>query len=95
MGRLQAEEMQNWADFDTALRWHIRSNHFPPVPSEWIPVAKQCIEKARDIPTWDDGEYVDDDEANDVLNEMIENPVRGGQVQVRKVMKALHLWSFV
>jgi len=28
---------------DVALHWHLRSNHFPPVPLELIPVAKAAI----------------------------------------------------
>jgi len=49
MGRMQAESM---AEFDipleTAIRWQLRNNHFPPVPSEMIPVSIKAVELARE-----------------------------------------------
>lgn len=35
-------------DLDTMLRWHLMANHFPPLPVELIPVAKEAIERGRD-----------------------------------------------
>lgn len=32
--------------FDTALRTHLRHNHFPPIHEVFVPVAKEAIEKA-------------------------------------------------
>lgn len=32
---------------DAALEWHLRSNHFPPLPSELVPVARRVIDKAN------------------------------------------------
>lgn len=35
-----------------ALSWHLTSNHYPPLPSFFIPVAEQAIDLARDE-DWD------------------------------------------
>lgn len=43
MGSLQAQEMAEHADLDTALYWQLRSNHYPPVPSSMISVCKEVI----------------------------------------------------
>ena len=44
MGSLQASEMASMADLDTALLWHLRSNHYPPVPAIMIEPCKQAID---------------------------------------------------
>ena len=44
MGRLALEDMLNHADADTALDWHLRGNHFPPIHPDFHPSAKQAIE---------------------------------------------------
>jgi hypothetical protein len=43
MGLLSAMGMAEVADLDTALGWHLSSNHFPPVPSTMIDPCKQAI----------------------------------------------------
>jgi hypothetical protein len=43
MGNLQAQEFAELADLDTALNWHARSNHYPPLPTTLIPVWKKVI----------------------------------------------------
>ena len=48
MGSLQAQEMAELADLDTALTWHLRANHYPPVPYEMIAVCKEAIEACND-----------------------------------------------
>ena len=48
MGRLQAEEMASLADLDTALSWHLTSNHYPPIPLSMLPVCKSAIEAFND-----------------------------------------------
>lgn len=48
MGAVQAAEMAALADRETALRWHLQSNHYPPIPAEMIPVAIDAIEAAED-----------------------------------------------
>jgi len=44
MGRLAAEDMLNHTDFDTALDWHLRGNHFPPIHPDFHPAARLAIE---------------------------------------------------
>jgi len=50
MGSLQAQEMAELADLETALTWHLRANHYPPVPYEMIAVCKDAIEACNE---WD------------------------------------------
>ena len=47
MGRLATEDMIEHGSFDQALSWHMTGNHYPPLPSSLIPVAKIVIEKAK------------------------------------------------
>lgn len=44
MGYSNAYAMAEATDLDTALGWHLTANHYPPIPSEMIPVAKEAIE---------------------------------------------------
>lgn len=49
MGSLAAYDMvEQGVDIDVALSWHLRSNHYPPVPSFMIPLAKAAIEAFND-----------------------------------------------
>jgi hypothetical protein len=48
MGRLQAQEFAELTDIDTALHWHARSNHFPPLPITLIPIWKEVIAWVND-----------------------------------------------
>ena len=49
MGSLQATEFaQSGVDRATQLRWHLRSNHFPPVPLSMVPVCEFAIDAAND-----------------------------------------------
>lgn len=49
MGRLQAEAMfdQLGHDLEITLHWHLKHNHYPPVPSEMIEPARCAIEAAE------------------------------------------------
>jgi hypothetical protein len=49
MGSLQATEMAELMPMEQALEWHLRANHFPPVPSSMV---KPCL-KAIDA-YWED-----------------------------------------
>lgn len=44
MGYTQAQEMAELTDLDTALAWHLRANHYPPVPLEMVPVCIEAID---------------------------------------------------
>ena len=46
MGSLQAQEMAEMLDTETAIHWHLRSNHYPPVPESMVPVCVEAIEAA-------------------------------------------------
>jgi hypothetical protein len=46
MGSLQAMEMAEMLDIDDALAWHLRSNHFPPIPLSMIEPCKEAIQNA-------------------------------------------------
>lgn len=48
MGNLQAMEMASLANQDAGLRWHLQSNHFPPVPLDMLQPCKDAIEAADD-----------------------------------------------
>ena len=52
MGHVQAKEMQQHLVFEAALRWHLRSNHYPPVPDAMFDPCVAAIEAARDE-DWD------------------------------------------
>jgi len=43
MGSLQAMEMAEILDIDTALSWHLRANHYPPVPLTMLEACKEAI----------------------------------------------------
>jgi hypothetical protein len=46
MGSLQAMEMAEILDIDSALSWHLRANHYPPVPLSMIEPCKEAISAA-------------------------------------------------
>jgi hypothetical protein len=48
MGYLSAVDMVNHATFDEALLWHLQHNHYPPVHSVFVPVAKEAIALCAD-----------------------------------------------
>lgn len=54
MGRLQAEAMaaEDFLPLEAQLRWHLQSNHYPPVPSSMVPVCIEAIDEANEG-NWD------------------------------------------
>jgi len=48
MGQLGVEAMIDVTDIDTALTWHLESNHYPPVPVVFVETAKAAIEAANE-----------------------------------------------
>jgi hypothetical protein len=44
MGSLQATEIANALPIEQALEWHLRSNHFPPVPSSMVQACVEAID---------------------------------------------------
>lgn len=57
MGSLAAADMAAHTtpeQLDTALTWHLRSNHFPPHPLFMVRVAREALEAADDL-DWNRG----------------------------------------
>jgi len=52
MGRLQAQEMIEHGGIEVALKWHLQSNHYPPVPLSMVPICQEAIEHAN-VGDWD------------------------------------------
>lgn len=48
MGSLQAQEMAEALEIEQALIWHLRVNHFPPIPGEMVSVCREAIEAVND-----------------------------------------------
>jgi len=48
MGHLQAAEMAAYASLDVALHWHLRSNHYPPLPLALVETCKAAIDAFND-----------------------------------------------
>lgn len=50
MGRLQAEALaaEDFLPLESQLRWHLTSNHYPPVPDIMIPVCIEAIDNANE-----------------------------------------------
>ncbi len=46
-GYLSAVGMATAAPLHAALKWHLQSNHFPPVPAVMVPVAERAVLAAR------------------------------------------------
>ena len=69
MGHAQAEDMAAITDLDTGLVWHLRSNHYPPLPLSLVETCKQAITAAneddwdREIPLPDPITYKDNPHA--------------------------------
>ena len=43
MGRLTAETLAEEFEMGSGLREHIRTNHYPPLPVEYVDIARQAI----------------------------------------------------
>lgn len=64
MGRLQAQDMATLTDTETAIRWHLRSNHYPPVPESMVNTCLDAIQIALQS-QWGDAELSDEIELPD------------------------------
>jgi len=70
---------------DEALRIHLTSNHYPPIPLMMLPVAKRALEKARR------GEW----EKKLRMPKDVTHKVYGKLVPVHEVMSHMHLDTFL
>lgn len=85
MGKRQAEEMRELLQEDTLLRWHLQSNHYPPIPLYMVETAKEAMVAARE----------GDLERELKLPEGVVHRKSGARVTARVVMDHMHLWEFV
>lgn len=85
MGRSSLEGMLEMTDLDRALGWHLQSNHYPPVPSEMFPVAKDAI---------DAGNESDFDRLIS-LPEGVEYRDGRTEVEAWRIIESFHLDSFI
>ncbi len=54
MGHLQATEMSERLDMETALTWHLQHNHYPPVPTSMVETCITAINHANMEGDWHD-----------------------------------------
>lgn len=85
MGSLQAQEMARLADLDTALRWHLHSNHYPPLPLAFLPTCKAAIEA------------MEEEEAERLIDLPDGISWRDGRTAVEawRIVESLHLGAFI
>jgi hypothetical protein len=79
MGYTQAIEMANLMDLEQGVRWQLLHNHYPPVPSEMIPVAVKAIERCRE------GNY------KSTIRTPFEHRVYGWNVPAHVIVDVYHL----
>lgn len=50
MGSLQAREMAELGseNLEQTIEWHLRANHFPPIPKSMVPVCIEAIQHANE-----------------------------------------------
>ena len=79
MGRVFAEELaESGIDRRAALTAHLSSNHFPPVPLQWVPVCEMVIDGLNS--------------GSLSVDAYLPNPVRAGEeLPVFAIVGGLHL----
>jgi hypothetical protein len=84
MGSMQAMEMAAHAPREVALRWHLESNHYPPVPLSMLPVCERAIQLAFE------------EEWHEQLDLPDDVTYRGfGRAPVAAIVESHHLQPFV
>jgi len=88
MGYLHAVELSNMVEegsvnLETAIRIHLTSNCYPPMPEQFVPI---CIEA---INACNDGEY---DKVIELPEDMI---FRGGKPTAGNIADSLHLEAWL
>jgi hypothetical protein len=51
MGSLQAQEMAEMLEIESAIAWHLSSNHYPPVPASMVEPCLEAIRTVNENPT--------------------------------------------
>jgi len=49
MGRLAIEDMLNYVRKEQALIWHLQGNHYPPIPTSFVPACLQAIKACNEL----------------------------------------------
>lgn len=83
MGYTQAVEMASMTDLKTGIRWHLRYNHYPSVPSEMIPIAVKAVRLCRN------------DQFNETIEIQFDHRVYGWKVPAYIIVEAYHLEPWV
>ncbi len=83
MGYIQAIEMANLMDLEQGVRWHLRHNHYPPVPSEMIQIAVKAVRLCRE------------DKFNETIIIVFEHQGFGWGVPAYVIVEAYHLEPWV
>ena len=83
MGYIQAIEMANLMDLEQGVRWHLRHNHYPPVPSEMIQIAVKAVRLCRE------------DKFNETIITVFEHQGFGWSVPAYVIVEAYHLEPWV
>lgn len=91
MGRVRAMEFASLVEdgsisIDSALEYHLRHNHYPPIPSVFIPIAKKALEIAREALEHHDYERFD---------ETLVSPTTGKKATIRHIIEVMHLEDFI
>jgi hypothetical protein len=47
MGYMSALDMKDHAPLNQALEWHLRGNHYPPLPTALVGACKRAIRRAK------------------------------------------------
>jgi hypothetical protein len=49
MGAMQAMEMAEMLSIEDSIRWHLRSNHYPPVPLSMVDTCIEAINACNEL----------------------------------------------
>jgi len=83
MGYTQAIEMANLLDLEQGIRWHLRHNHYPPVPSKMIPIAVEAIR------------FCQENRSGEIIRIFFVNQDFGWSVPAHVIVEAYHLEPWV
>lgn len=99
MGYLTALDAAALADagtlisYDMALELHLTSNHYPPVPRDFVPACKQAIQTFI-IAARSSEEHGEETVYEQLTESMVELP-NGKMMSVIDIVEALHLEAFI
>ena len=83
MGYIQAIEMVNLMSLELGVWWHLRYNHYHPVPSEMIQIAVKAVRLCRE------------DKFNESIITVFEHQGFGWSVPAYVIVEAYHLEPWV